>query len=181
MAAYDREVISTVVSSDDRPPAGLCLADRARPPAQDPFALALAAAAPSRTDESAGEAGDDRLALWWTGLAIRLAEAGSDAVLGGHANMRRTGRVYRGDADRAVALARQALVDAAAGEADQMCRLTHGILPDARDLGPVTIRHDLQKPPACSAVGPHARQPGKYGPPRPSCLRAPAHPGPPKG
>lgn len=84
------------------------LAAAARPPVQS-GALVLA----SRYAELAGwmaqEAGDDGAALWWTGLAVRLAEAAGDDVLGAYADVRRAlVALYRGDVAGTVEHARRA-------------------------------------------------------------------------
>jgi transcriptional regulator with XRE-family HTH domain len=57
----------------------------------------------------AQEAGDDRAALWWTDLAVQLAEEGGDAVLGAYAIVRRAlVTLYHGDAAGTVDLAQRA-------------------------------------------------------------------------
>jgi transcriptional regulator with XRE-family HTH domain len=84
------------------------LAGSARPPSRN-SALVLAAHYAELAGWMAQEAGDDRAALWWTDLAVRLAEAGGGTVFGAHANVRRAlVALYRGDAAETVALARRA-------------------------------------------------------------------------
>jgi transcriptional regulator with XRE-family HTH domain len=67
----------------------------------------------ARTAEFAGwmaqEAGDDRTAMWWTGLAAGAADAVDDQHTATYALVRRASiTLYRGDARATVALARQA-------------------------------------------------------------------------
>src|SRR5690606_2876268 len=60
----------------------------------------------------AQENGDDRAALWWTGQAVRLAEAAGDPELRGYALVRRACvAMYAHDGVGTVALARQARAD----------------------------------------------------------------------
>ncbi|MFW5418839.1 helix-turn-helix transcriptional regulator [Nocardiopsis sp. CNT-189] len=60
----------------------------------------------------AQENGDDRAALWWTGHAVRLAEAAGDPELRGYALVRRACvAMYAHDGTGTVALARQAQAD----------------------------------------------------------------------
>lgn len=84
------------------------LAAVARPPVSL-SALALAGRYAELAGWMAQEAGDDRAALWWTDLAVRLAEAGGDDVLGAYAHVRRAlVALYRGDVAGTVQHARQA-------------------------------------------------------------------------
>lgn len=84
------------------------LAAVARPPVSL-GALALAGRYAELAGWMAQEAGDDRAALWWTDLAVRLAEAGGDDVLGAYAHVRRAlVALYRGDVAGTVQHARQA-------------------------------------------------------------------------
>ncbi|WP_241485138.1 helix-turn-helix domain-containing protein [Nocardiopsis potens] len=60
----------------------------------------------------AQENGDDRAALWWTGHAVRLADAAGDPELRGYALVRRACiAMYAHDGTGTVALARQAQAD----------------------------------------------------------------------
>jgi transcriptional regulator with XRE-family HTH domain len=84
------------------------LAAAARPPVRL-GALALAGRYAELAGWLAQEAGDDRAALWWTDLAVRLAEAAGDDVLGAYAHVRRAlVALYRGDVAGTVEHARQA-------------------------------------------------------------------------
>jgi hypothetical protein len=72
-------------------------------------ALALAGRYAELAGWMAQEAGDDRAALWWTDLAVRLAEAAGDDVLGAYAHVRRAlVALYRGDVAGTVEHARRA-------------------------------------------------------------------------
>jgi transcriptional regulator with XRE-family HTH domain len=84
------------------------LAATARPPVRSAV-LILAARYAELTGWMAQEAGDDRAALWWTDVAVQMAEDGGDTVLGAHANVRRAlVTLYHGDAAATVELARRA-------------------------------------------------------------------------
>jgi transcriptional regulator with XRE-family HTH domain len=84
------------------------LATTGSPPARR-SALLLAARYAELAGWMAQETGDDAAALWWTEQAVRLAEAGGDAVLAAYANVRRAlVALYRGDAAETIALARRA-------------------------------------------------------------------------
>jgi transcriptional regulator with XRE-family HTH domain len=77
-------------------------ADRAR-------GLLLASRFAEYTGWISQESGDDGAALWWTDLAVDLAEAAGDRELGAYANVRRAlVALYRHDSIATVALARQA-------------------------------------------------------------------------
>jgi hypothetical protein len=84
------------------------LAAAARPPVWLD-ALALAGRYAELAGWMAQEAGDDRAALWWTDLAVRLAEAAGDDMLGAYAHVRRAlVALYRGDVAGTVEHARRA-------------------------------------------------------------------------
>ena len=90
------------------------LAAAARPPVRA-GALGLA----SRYAELAGwmtqETGDDQAALWWTDLAVQLADFAGDDALGAYAHVRRAlVALYRGDSAGTVEHARQAQAHAGA-------------------------------------------------------------------
>lgn len=71
--------------------------------------FSLAARYAEYTGWMAQEAGQERVALWWTDLAVALAQAGSDQELAAYSLVRRAlMTMYAGDGGQTIALAEQA-------------------------------------------------------------------------
>jgi hypothetical protein len=79
--------------------------------------LGLAARYAEYTGWTAEEIGDDHAAMWWTGEAVRLADAAGQPEMGAYALVRRALMgMYRGDAAETIDLARMAQSDPRASE-----------------------------------------------------------------
>jgi transcriptional regulator with XRE-family HTH domain len=79
-------------------------------------AFSLASRYAEYTGWMAQEAGQERVALWWTDLAVSLAQTGSDDELAAYSMVRRAlMTMYAGDGAQTVALAEQAQQHRAAG------------------------------------------------------------------